>query len=75
MDSPSKFEKIGKAYVGHAVAIKSNSGAEFIILCPTKDEAVAAAISWGEVDIDPAHIKRAMLGPVVPAKAPSEEGN
>jgi hypothetical protein len=52
----------------------SVAGSELIILCPTKDEAIVAAETWGEVNVDPAHIKRAMLGPVVAAKAASKEG-
>lgn len=62
MDSPQKFEKIGKAYVGYAVAMKSQAGAEIIILCPTIDEAVVAAESWGTVNRR--EVKRAALGPV-----------
>lgn len=64
MEKPEKFEKIGGAYVGYAVAIKSQTGAEIIVLCPTKEEAIVAAETWGSVDIDPRHIQRASLSPV-----------
>lgn len=64
MNDPTNFERIGKAYVGHALVIRSNSGAEIIIFCPTADEAIAAANLWGEVSIVREHIKRAALGPV-----------
>jgi hypothetical protein len=64
MTQPQKFKRIGRSYVGHAVAIKSNSGAEIIILCPTKEEAVRAAEAWGNVVIDRKEVKRAALGPV-----------
>jgi hypothetical protein len=62
MDSPQKFEKIGKAFVGYAIGMKSPTGAEIIFLCPTKDEAILVAESWGTVD--PREVKRVALGPV-----------
>lgn len=64
MNSPQKFKKFGKAFIGYAVAIRSASGAELMLFCPTKDEAIAAAESWGDVEIDPNNVKHAALGPV-----------
>jgi hypothetical protein len=40
---PSTFERRGKAYVGHAIAVRLPSGAEIIILAPTAIEVEAAA--------------------------------
>jgi hypothetical protein len=70
MNDPQKFEKVGKAYIGYATAIKSNSGAEIIILCPTKEEVIVAAESWGAIDVDQSLIRRAALGPVSLLAAP-----
>jgi hypothetical protein len=72
MDSPQKFKKIGKAFVGYAVGMKSPTGSEIIILCPTKDEAIVAAESWGKVN--PEEVKRAALGPVSLLGAAAKEG-
>jgi hypothetical protein len=40
---PSTFERRGKAYVGHAIAVRLPSGAEIIILAPTAIEVEVAA--------------------------------
>ena len=64
MSGPQQFERLGKAFLGHAIAIRMAGGSEVMIFAPTKDEAVIAAESLCEIDVDLTQVKRAALGPV-----------
>lgn len=64
MSGPSKFDKLGKSFLGHAIAIRMQGGSEIMIFAPTEDDAVCAAESMCVLEIDRKQVKRAALGPV-----------
>lgn len=59
--TPQSFDREGKAYVGYAIALRSNTGHEIIILAPTIDEAEFAAQGIISFNVDRSKIKRAGL--------------
>lgn len=78
MNYPKNIKKVpfngGAAYVGHAIAVRTESGMEAIVLCADEDSAIYAAEQIaGQFDADRAMIYRAAVVSEKHMTAPGKE--